>query len=1035
MQAQNAMKNVSDIWPLAPLQELMLAHALAHPRSELLTVQFHCTISGSLDAAMFRHAWDDVAARHALLRTGFAWEGLKKPLQVVRRTVELPWNEHDWRQQTPTEERKLREMLLRATRAAGFDLTRPPLSRCDLARLSDREWLFVWTCHHLVSDGWCAGIVLREAFERYAELAAGQTDPAAPAPSFADYLKWLTAQDEAAARSFWREQLRGSVGVTPLPIGDASTSGANDGHAACELRLSAIESARLAQRAQAARVGTNALVEAAWAILLARHAACDDVLFGVTVSGRPHEVPHVDTIVGPFANNVLRRAAVSLDEPVMALSKRLNELQVETQPFEHCSLERIAQAAGRRAGRLFDSLVVYENYPLHAVEEFTVANIAVSRVHGTTTSAFPLTLVVLPGREFMLRLLYDRQIYSDEIAARLLDQVAVLLRGIALRPEARVRELALVERGELELLDCLDEQVPSLRVLDAARQPTPLGMPGRLWIAAKPRTAATAIRGGQPRHDCIVDPLDPRGVRMLRDTGYHAARQPDGEIEYLGPAWCRGVECPANEAPVESRETMRIGRTWFDPREVAAILRLCPSIHDATAIGYTDRAGAGRLAAYVVPAANTAMALIQNRNALVIEEARRFLADRVPAAMIPTAWVALDKLPRIATGEIDTALLPPALSPRPDSVHPYVAPRDIWEQRVANVWSQVLGVEPVGVTDSFLELGGHSSLAVALLARMGEEFGRRLPLAALFEEPTVEHLARLLRQAPPAGASNLVAPIRSQGTQAPLFCIHPAGGTVFCYLELAQQLDADVPLYGIQARGIDGTEAPQDSIESMAADYVRAIQSIQPTGAYRLCGWSTGGVIAFEVARQLRDQGDEVALVGLIDAGIPSADRQFDENDLVPLLQMMFPGEDAATLRRLRDLPIDKQVEYFQERAANARILLAGATPHGARAVFDVFEANMRAVVEYRPQPLSAPLLVIRATEQSTPMHADPDLGWGPWAQGGLTTVEVPGGHLTMLEPPAVAKLANVLRPYLSRRGSAVVGHSPAVPEGFCAAT
>ena len=197
----------------------------------------------------------------------------------------------------------------------------------------------------------------------------------------------------------------------------------------------------------------------------------------------------------------------------------------------------------------------------------------------------------------------------------------------------------------------------------------------------------------------------------------------------MGPAWCHGTDKLGHGS---RHEAVQIGRAWIDPEEVAAILRLCPLIDDATVIAYADRAGVGRLAAYIVPSACSSMARIADRGSLVIEEARRFLADRTSAAMIPTAWRALNSLPRSATGAIDTTSLPPPLSPRPDSAHQYVGPRDIWEQRVAQVWSQVLGVEPVGVTDNFLDLGGHSSLAVALLARLGEEFGRRLPLAALF---------------------------------------------------------------------------------------------------------------------------------------------------------------------------------------------------------------------------------------------------------------------------------------------------------------
>ena len=164
---------------------------VGQPRSPLLTEQFHCTITGSLDAVKFRQAWEAVVARHALLRTGFAWEGLKKPLQVVRREVDLPWREYDWRDLRSAESGQRREFLLREAQNEGFDLARPPLVRCDLARLADREWLFAWTCHHLVLDGWCLGIVLREAFEHYAELVTGRTGTTDSAASFSEYLTWL----------------------------------------------------------------------------------------------------------------------------------------------------------------------------------------------------------------------------------------------------------------------------------------------------------------------------------------------------------------------------------------------------------------------------------------------------------------------------------------------------------------------------------------------------------------------------------------------------------------------------------------------------------------------------------------------------------------------------------------------------------------------------------------------------------------------------------------------------------------------------
>jgi len=298
---------------------------------------------------------------------------------------------------------------------------------------------------------------------------------------------------------------------------------------------------------------------------------------------------------------------------------------------------------------------------------------------------------------------------------------------------------------------------------------------------------------------------------------------------------------------------------------------------------------------------------------------------------------------------------------------------------------------------------------VALLVQLEGEFGRRLPIAALFAEPTAGHLARLLRAAPQGADANPLVPLRTEGALAPLFCIHPAGGTVFCYLELAHLLTADVPMYGLQAQGIDGTLAPHETIEEMAAHYIRSIRSVQPAGPYQLCGWSTGGIVAFEIARQLLDADEEVSLVALLDAAIPRAEDNFDEADLAPMLHMLFPEDDAGAIDILRTRPLEEQVDYFRQRAERAQVLLAESGARSARGVYDVFEANLRAVVAYSPRPLGCRLTLIRASEQATPIHADPLLGWGAQAAGGTEVREVTGHHLTMLQAPTVLEVAQVL--------------------------
>jgi thioesterase domain-containing protein/acyl carrier protein len=971
------MKHVEDIWALAPLQELMLAHALANQDSQLLVEQFHCTIAGPLDAELLRQAWALAVARHALLRTAPAWQGLKKPVQVVRRAMEMPWQELDWCELPQDERLARRDALLAETRRAGLDLTKPPLMQLHLVRMNAEEWLFAWTCHHFVLDGWSVGIVLREVFQSYEQLRQGRAPTPAPCGSFGDYVKWLASQNADEADRFWHEQLADRAPVPQIPLRElaAGDAPADAQQGECQIRMNATESSRFQEMAIAQHISQSVLVQAAWSILLARYSEVDEVVFGVTVSGRPSQVPDVDTIVGPFVNNVPVRIPIALDDTLPELFARLQSAQVAAQPFEHCSSQQIARAAGLPDGRLYDSLVVFENYPLHSIEQWRAADVVVRDVHGTATSNYPLTLIVNPGREILLRLLYDAERYSAATATQVLEQTVTLLQGIIARPESRVRDLGL---GEAPWKTSQFESGPALQILDASSQPTPADLPGNLW----------------------VEDAGPSRPPQWRFTGYRAACQADGQIEYLGPSKSR-VDC----APCA-----RIGRYSVDPHEVQAVLRLHPLVERVAVICAADRERGARLAVFFVPRPSSQIAIAPGDHALVVNELRRYLVERVPASMIPTAWRAMDSLPMDASGTINITALPAPARTRGEMTHEYVPPRDALEARVATVWSQVLGVEPIGVTDGFLELGGYSSLAVALIARLEEEFGRRLPLAALAEEPTVAHLSQLLSNASSRDENASLVPIRPHGGQLPLFCVHPAGGTVFCYIELAQHLSAEVPLYGLQAQGVDGTLAPHDTIEAMAAHYIQVMKSVQAVGPYRICGWSTGGLVAFEMARQLQLAGDAVSLVALIDAAIPGPDRVLDENDLVPMLQMMFPGDDANQLQDLRSRPLAEQVEYFRTRAEGARLLLAGAGAGGARSVFDVFEANMKAVAAYRPQPLNAKLTLIRASQQATPMHADPLLGWGSWATGGAAVYELPNStHLTMLQPPVVGQLAAML--------------------------
>ncbi|MEI6083167.1 MAG: condensation domain-containing protein, partial [Verrucomicrobiota bacterium] len=415
---------VEDIFPLSPVQGLF--HALESAGNSVGFDQYHFKLRGALDVAAFRCGWEQVLARHAVLRTRFVAEGLKAPLQVVLAGVELPWIEADWRNIPPTERAAKFAEFLAADRARGFDLARPPLMRCSLIRIGEVEWWFVWSHHHLQIDGWSWPLLLKEV----AGSVAAQPRP------FSDYIGWLKDRCVAQDETFWREQLRGFTEPTPVP--QKNTPSATGGFAEATLRL---EAEAIQQLARGRQMPLNTLVQAAWAAVLSRQSGRSDVLFGAAFSGRPHELPGVETMVGSFVNNVPVRARVPVERSVGDWLGDLQAGQVLLSQHQFASpvqVQEWSEVPWRY--RLFESLVVFQNY---VVEEGTwrFGAAAIQDFVAPIRTNFPLTLVVVPGAELTLTLVYDTRRIDAKLAGDVLQDMATALRELPVKLQQPVGEL------------------------------------------------------------------------------------------------------------------------------------------------------------------------------------------------------------------------------------------------------------------------------------------------------------------------------------------------------------------------------------------------------------------------------------------------------------------------------------------------------------------------------------------------------------------------------------------------------------------
>jgi amino acid adenylation domain-containing protein len=470
-------KNIEAIYPLSPTQQGMLFHSLYDRESGVYVEQLAATLRGDLDVNAFSQAWQRVVDRHAVLRTAFAWKRLEQMMQVVRQRVTVPIVQEDWRHYPAEEQEKRLDAWLEAERRRGFDLAKAPLMRLALMRISDQAHYFVWSHHHALLDGWSLPLVLQEVFVLYEAFRLGQDVRLPPVRPYREYIEWLAQQDEEAAESFWREQLRGFSAPTSLVVERApeQTSPQQMQYGKEEAKLSAEDTRQLHDMARSYGITLSTLLQGAWALLLSRYNDQADVLFGATVSGRPAELPGVERMVGLFINTIPVRVQVDEQEKVGAWLQAHQRRAFAARQFEHAPLALIQQWSDVPAGTpLFQSILVFENYPQDEAAQARQGSVSIEDVHSVEYSNYPLAVVSAPATELTLRIRYDRSRFDDAVIARMVQHLANLLLGMISQPEqplAGVSMLSEAERTQIvEQWNDTDVDAPSSTVVEQFEQ-------------------------------------------------------------------------------------------------------------------------------------------------------------------------------------------------------------------------------------------------------------------------------------------------------------------------------------------------------------------------------------------------------------------------------------------------------------------------------------------------------------------------------------------------------------------------------------
>jgi aspartate racemase len=541
-------------------------------------------------------------------------------------------------------------------------------------------------------------------------------------------------------------------------------------------------------------------------------------------------------------------------------------------------------------------------------------------------------------------------------------------------------------------------------ILDERRQPVPIGVVGELY-AGGDGLALGYLNQSELTAERFVPHILHKGERLYR-TGDRVRYMPDGNIEFFG-RW-------------DSQVKIRGFRVELG--EIETVLGRHPQVRQCAVVAHGDIARGKRLTAYIVANPGTEVAA---------GELRQFVKTKLPTYMVPTGFVRVESLPLLANGKVDRRALPVPedLNIRGDKE--FVRPGDTVETELAAIWENILGTHPIGMEDKFFEMGGHSLLAVRLVAQVEKKFGAKLPVSVVFQAPTIRGMAGYLRQEKSLVASSSVVEIQAKGSKPPLYLVHGVGGGMFWgYTNLARCLGTDQPVYALKSRAMDGEEKEFSKIEEMAAHYVADVRAVQPVGPYHLGGYCFGGNVAYEMARQLQAAGETVALLAVMNAAPPNS--AYGRPRWTPAWWANFFINLGHLGIRSLSWSSRQRREFLRWKAALARrkVIRLFNFPQRAAQEIDVddivdlstfpadqrklWEAHIRALIDFFPKPYAGKVTLFRSRGHAVISSYDSRYGWGELAAE-VEVHSVPGAHESILEEPHVAVLAEKLRDCVGR--------------------
>jgi len=519
----------------------------------------------------------------------------------------------------------------------------------------------------------------------------------------------------------------------------------------------------------------------------------------------------------------------------------------------------------------------------------------------------------------------------------------------------------------------------SVYVIDANFQPVPLGVLGEICIGGEGLARGYFKQAALTAEKFVPDSFSGEdGARLFR-TGDIGRYLPDGTVEYHG----------------RRDHQVKVRGFRIELGEIETQLESHPNVHQAVVVASDNERADRQLVAYIVAAGA----------APGDKELRAHLRRKLPDYMIPAAFAVLDGLPLTPSGKIDRRALPARPGMRAYQEEARIAPRDDLEKRLAQIWEKVLGLESVGIRDSFFDLGGHSLLAVRLVWEIEKELGQRLPLVSFFHDSTIEYLASLLRQGVKSISWPTLVKIQTDGSKAPLICVSMPNVNALGYRSLSRYLGPEQPVFGLQAQYPEDLEGEhsQAAVDSIATEYLQALRAAQPNGPYQFIGLCRGAHIAFEMARRLEREGQEISFLGIIDTWV--MENTYNYFWQVEYYVRRFAWRTLLGLKNKLSFAKKKASNGVDKNGDELAVITAGSVEPKQKP-FKVYFPGP----DYVPTSYSGRIVVLRARRQPHNRIRDFYLGWGKLAKGGVDVHFIPGDHNSVLKEPHVQGLAAKLK-------------------------